>query len=280
MSWMLRIEHHSDYRYRDEVHASYNEARMTPLTTDRQMTVESRVEVEPRARSFRYLDYWATVVDVFDIHQPHTTLGVTATSVVETTEAPPPPPELEWEALSSEPVLDRLAEFLAPTAYSPAATELVELATDLRDGHGPVATVDAVAGWVAGNLSYTPGTTAVSTSALEAWRAGGGVCQDYAHITIALLRAARVPARYASGYFHTGKDARPGDVVSGESHAWVEAWLGDWWAFDPTNGVPVGERHALVGRGRDYADVPPLKGIYNAGAPEALDVEVRITRLA
>ncbi|MDQ1569186.1 MAG: hypothetical protein QOF96_4066, partial [Actinomycetota bacterium] len=97
---------------------------------------------------------------------------------------------------------------------------------------------------------------------------------------IALLRAAGVPARYASGYLHTGKDVRPGDTVSGESHAWVEAWLGDWWAFDPTNGVPVGERHALVGRGRDYADVPPLKGVYNTGSPEALEVEVRISRLA
>jgi len=85
MSWMLRIEHQTTYRYGDEVSASYNEARMTPLTTDRQMTVESRVEVVPRARSYRYLDYWATVVDVFDIHVPHTTLTVTATSVVETT---------------------------------------------------------------------------------------------------------------------------------------------------------------------------------------------------
>jgi len=75
-------------------------------------------------------------------------------------------------------------------------------------------------------------------------------------------------------------EARPGDTISGESHAWVEAWLGEWWAFDPTNGVPVGERHALVGRGRDYADVPPLKGVHSAGTPDALEVEVRITRLA
>jgi transglutaminase-like putative cysteine protease len=82
MSWMLRIEHRSGYRYGDEVSASYNEARMTPLTTDRQTTVESRLEVDPRTRSYRYLDYWATVVDVFDIQVPHTTLTVTATSVV------------------------------------------------------------------------------------------------------------------------------------------------------------------------------------------------------
>jgi transglutaminase-like putative cysteine protease len=280
MSWMLRIEHRTEYRYRDEVSASYNEARMTPLTTDRQMTVESRVEVHPRTRSYRYLDYWATVVDVFDIHVPHSTLTVTATSVVETTEAPSQPPDPGWDLLTSEPVLDSHAEFLAPTAYAPIDPELVALAVDLRNGWGPGATVDAVSRFVRGHLAYTPGSTEVSSSALEALHQKAGVCQDYAHLSIALLRAAGVPARYASGYLHTGKDARPGDTVSGESHAWVEVWLGDWWPFDPTNGVAVGERHAVVGRGRDYADVPPLKGVYNTGTPEALDVEVRITRLA
>jgi transglutaminase-like putative cysteine protease len=280
MSWMLRIEHRSRYRYRDEVSSSYNEARMTPLTTDRQMTVESRLEVEPRTRTFRYLDYWATVVDVFDIHVPHTTLTVMASSVVETTEAPHQPPDPGWELLTSEPVLDRMAEFLAPTAYTPADPELVQLAVDLRNGWGPGATVDAVSRFVRSHLTYTSGVTEVSSSALEALHHEAGVCQDYAHLSIALLRAAGVPARYASGYLHTGKDARPGDTVSGESHAWVEAWLGDWWAFDPTNGVPVGERHALVGRGRDYGDVPPLKGVHSAGRPDALEVEVRITRLA
>jgi len=280
MSWMLRIEHLSRYHYRDEVSASYNEARMTPMTTDRQTTVESRLEVEPRIRTYRYLDYWATVVHAFDIHVPHTTLAVTATSVVETTAAPDRPPDPGWEELGAPPVTDRLAEFLAPTPYTPACPELEELARELRNGWGPAATVDAIARFVRGHLTYTPGVTEVSSSALEALQGQAGVCQDYAHLSIALLRAAGVPARYVSGYLHTGKDARPGDTVSGESHAWVEAWLGDWWPFDPTNGVAVGERHAAVGRGRDYADVPPLKGVHSTGTPEALDVEVRITRLA
>jgi transglutaminase-like putative cysteine protease len=280
MSWMLRIEHRSAYRYGAEVLSSYNEARMTPLTTDRQTAVESRVEVEPRTRSYRYLDYWASVVDVFDIHVPHSTLTITATSVVETTEAPTQPPDPGWELLRSEPVLDRFAEFLAPTAYTPAVPELVDLAVELRNGWGPGATVDSVSRHVRSRLKYRPGVTEVSSSALEALQHEAGVCQDYAHLSIALLRAVGVPARYVSGYLHTGKDARPGDTVTGESHAWVEAWLGDWWPFDPTNGTVVGERHAVVGRGRDYADVPPLKGVHSAGTADTLDVEVRITRLA
>jgi transglutaminase-like putative cysteine protease len=280
VSWMLRIEHRSAYRYGDEVLSSYNEARMTPLTTDRQTTVESRVEVDPRTRSYRYLDYWASVVDVFDVHVPHTTLTITATSVVETMEAPSQPPDPSWDLLSSEVVLDSFAEFLAPTAYTPASPELAELAVDLRNGWGPGATVDSVSRFVRSHLTYTPGVTEVSSSALEALHQEAGVCQDYAHLSIALLRAAGVPARYVSGYLHNGKDARPGDTVLGESHAWVEAWLGDWWPFDPTNGTAVGERHAVVGRGRDYADVPPLKGVHSSGTAESLDVEVRITRLA
>jgi transglutaminase-like putative cysteine protease len=280
MSWMLRIEHRSAFGYGDEVLSSYNEARMTPLTTDRQTAVESRVEVEPRTRSYRYLDYWASVVDVFDIHVPHTTLTITATSVVETTEAPAQPADPGWDLLTSEPVRDRFAEFLAPTAYTPAAPELADLAIELRDGWGPGATVDSVSRFVRSRLKYMSGVTVVSSSAVEALHHEAGVCQDYAHLSIALLRAAGVPARYVSGYLHTGKDARPGDTVSGESHAWVEAWLGDWWPFDPTNGTAVGERHAIVGRGRDYADVPPLKGVHSAGKAQSLDVEVRITRLA
>ncbi len=280
MGWMLRIEHLSRYRYGSEVLASYNEARMTPLTTDRQTTLESRVEVEPSTYRYRYLDYWATVVDAFDVHRPHTAMTVQATSVVETSRAPELPDGPGWHDLASESVLERFAEFLAPTPYVPADPELAAIATGLARGRRPSEAVRAVGEWVADHLTYTPGVTEVSTSALEAFHAGHGVCQDCPTPTLSLLRAMGIPGRYASGYLHTQGDAQPGDGVSGESHAWIEAWLGDWWAIDPTNGVPAGERHALVGRGRDYADVPPLKGIFSAAETAALDVEVRIARLA
>jgi transglutaminase-like putative cysteine protease len=90
-----------------------------------------------------------------------------------------------------------------------------------------------------------------------------------------------VPARYVSGYLHPGgAQAGLGEPVQGESHAWVEAWLGEWWAYDPTNDIPVGERHVLVARGRDYADVPPLKGVYSGGGSQSLGVVVEVTRLS
>ena len=88
-----------------------------------------------------------------------------------------------------------------------------------------------------------------------------------------------VPARYVSGYLHSQKDADIGDQVAGESHAWIEAWTGDWWGFDPTNNQEIGHRHVGVARGRDYADVAPLRGVHSGGGEATLEVEVNLTRL-
>jgi transglutaminase-like putative cysteine protease len=120
----------------------------------------------------------------------------------------------------------------------------------------------------------------VSTTAADALRIGGGVCQDFTHLALGLLRARGIPARYVSGYLHPSSQAEPGVVLAGQSHAWVEAWVGDWLPFDPTNGSPVGERHVVVGRARDYADLAPLSGIFHGGPAKSLGVTVELTRLA
>ena len=124
------------------------------------------------------------------------------------------------------------------------------------------------------------GATGVRTNAQEAWDQGQGVCQDLAHVTVALLRAAGLPARYVSGYLHADPSAEPGVSAVGESHAWVEYWTGSWHAVDPTTNAAVEERHVVVARGRDYADIPPLKGIYHGAPGGALKVTVEVTRLA
>ena len=128
-------------------------------------------------------------------------------------------------------------------------------------------------------MEYLTGSTTVATLAPEAYRRRAGVCQDFAHVLLGILRAAGIPARYASGYLHPGSDAPIGMAVTGQSHAWVEAWVGQWVPIDPTNQVPVGECHVLVATGRDYADVTPLKGIYNGGPAESLGVKVELTRV-
>ena len=118
------------------------------------------------------------------------------------------------------------------------------------------------------------------TSAVQAWNERAGVCQDYAHLTLLMLRAVGVPCRYVSGYLHPKRSAGLGESVAGQSHAWVEAWTGNWWAIDPTNNTSIFEQHVSVGVGRDYADVPPLKGVFSGGGSKALEVVVDITRLA
>jgi transglutaminase-like putative cysteine protease len=126
---------------------------------------------------------------------------------------------------------------------------------------------------------YEPGSTYVSTCATEALATGAGVCQDFAHVAIALLRAAGIPTRYVSGYLHPSADAGLGEPVDGQSHAWIETWDGEWFGDDVTNGIPCGERHIIVARARDYADVTPLKGIIQSDSPTRLTVGVTLTRV-
>ncbi|MDQ3574004.1 MAG: transglutaminase family protein [Actinomycetota bacterium] len=279
MTWRIGIEHRTVHRYRREVRSSYNEARMTPLTTDRQRVLEAAVRVSPAVRPVRYHDYWGTIVDAFDVHVPHTELAVTATSVVETSPAANGASDLSWEELGSAEVRDRFGELLAPTVRAPMSDEMIEVAESLAREISPLYASRGAAEWVRGRLRYERGTTSVRTSATEALQIGAGVCQDFVHLTLALLRSMGVPARYTSGYLHPEPSADVGGSHRGQSHAWVEAWAGRWVPFDPTNGSDVGERHVVVARGRDYTDVSPLKGIFHGGPAAGLDVTVDLTRL-
>ena len=277
----MGVRHVTRYDYDGDVVASFNEARVTPVSTLNQMTLDSRVEVRPAASVRRYWDYWGTLVHAFDIHAPHRFLEVTATSTIETTPlaSVEPVAPLGWDELASDKVQDTYYEYLAPSAMVDVDESLAAAMGVLR-GETPADTLAAVVAWVQTELVYEKGYTTSSTPALDAWRAGRGVCQDFVHLCLAGLRTFGIPARYVSGYFHPEPDAAVGDTVEAESHAWVEAWLGDWHPVDPTNSVPVGLRHVVVARGREYRDVPPLKGIYS-GAPPALPaVTVEITRFA
>ena len=280
MSWRVSIRHRTSYRYSGEVWSSYNEARVTPLTTDRQLVVEAAVRVSPSVPTFRYWDYWGTMVDAFDVHEPHTELVVTGSSVVETS-TKPPRTTVGWDELRQPDVADRFAELLRPTTYVPLADGIADAAAEVGAGAPePAAACETVVDWVRDRLTYGKGETTVSTTANEALEIGTGVCQDFAHVALAMLRAIGIPARYASGYMFPSAKADVGEDVGGQSHAWVEAWTGDWYALDPTHGEAVGERHVLVARGRDYADVPPLKGVYRGAPAEALEVAVGLTRMA
>jgi transglutaminase-like putative cysteine protease len=278
--WRLRVVHTTGYAYQSPVTASYNEARLTPRSDTRQNVILNRVETIPATRSYRYIDYWGTAVTAFDLHAPHTDLTVMSSSVVETELAEPLPTDAGWSDLQSEAVIDRFDELLRPTEHTPASKRVASMAKKISKSHKPAEAVVAAANWVRDELEYLPGTTSVASSGLDALREGKGVCQDFVHLSLMMLRSMGIPGRYVSGYLHPKRNAIVGDTVDGRSHAWIQAWTGSWWNYDPTNDSEITEQYVSVGVGRDYTDVSPLKGIYSGEGATDLDVIVEVTRLA
>jgi len=283
VGWRLRIEHTTQVTYSGSVLTSFNEARMTPLTLPTQTTMDARVTAGPGAPVWTYSDYWGSYVSVFDLPEAHDGLLIRATAMVETEPFPGIPAPRErpgWAELRDQAPKSRLLEFLLPTALTTVTAGIQHAAMSAVSGLDPDEAAAAISARVREHVTYMPGATGVRTNAQEAWDKGQGVCQDMAQLTVALLRAAGLPARYVSGYLHPDVHAEPGRTAVGQSHAWVEYWAGSWIPLDPTSGAEVGERHVVVARGRDYTDVPPLKGLYH-GPPESdMEVTVEVTRLA
>lgn len=273
--WRLAIEHATELAYDEPVRASYNEVRQTPAERAGQSVLAASVTIEPACPAYHYCDYFGTEVVAFDLAEPHSTLVVHARSLVET-EPGPAPADGTWEAVAA--AGERSFELLSESPLTATSPELDDAARSLRRA-SPLETVWASVAFVGEHLAYVPGATTVRTTAQEAWAAGRGVCQDFAHLTLALLRRAGIPARYCSGYLHPDSEAEVGVEAVGESHAWVECCTGSWWGFDPTNGRLVGLGHVLVATGRDYADVPPLKGIFAGSAGQQSRTQVRVRRV-
>jgi transglutaminase-like putative cysteine protease len=278
--WRVRVVHTTGYAYQSPVTASYNEARLTPRSNTRQNVILNRVETIPATRSYRYIDYWGTAVTAFDLHAPHTELTVSSSSVVETERPEPAAVQVTWTDLQSAAVIDRFDEVLRPTEYTPASEHVAAVGRRISKYHEPREAVVAAARWARGELDYIAGTTGVHSSGLDALERGKGVCQDFAHLTLILLRGMGIPGRYVSGYLHPKRQAKVGKTVDGRSHAWIQAWTGGWWNYDPTNDTEISEQYISVGIGRDYSDVSPLRGVYSGQGATDLEVVVEVTRLA
>jgi transglutaminase-like putative cysteine protease len=275
----LQIRHVTGFTYEGATRASYNEVRMTPPTLAHQTMINARISTTPNAVQATYRDYFGTIVTTFDLHEPHDRLVVTAEATVDTYRAAPLPPSWSAARYRDDDVVDQFAEFLVPTPRSSLATEVVDEARERFAGLDAHSAALAVTDWVRHHVRYVPGSTNVTSTAAEVWELGQGVCQDMTHVTSGVLRAIGIPARYVSGYLQPDLDAGAGATSVGQSHAWVEYFSGEWTPIDPTNGGRVGVHHVLVAVGREYGDVPPLKGIYHGEPSRALGVEVVITQL-
>lgn len=283
----LDIRYRCSFEYDELVRESQNELRACPISDARQSVLSYRVSTIPAARVFSFEDYWGTRVDAFGVREPHIYIEVVAEATVETHPAPMFAASADVSQLRDLDFLAQHIEYLERTRHAEWNGAVTAEARRQVDLAGPdlVSIVLAIHRRAGALLSYRPGTTYVGVPIEQLLERGEGVCQDYAHLAIAMCRAVGIPARYVSGYFFTADDSTgedvDGDVVSVQTHAWFEAAIPGvgWLALDPTNKQEVGLRHVKIGHGRDYDDVPPLRGVYT-GPPEAeLRVGVEMRRL-
>ncbi len=278
----LRIKHMTGFNYGGDVTASYNEARMLPISSEGQVVLYSTIDVSPMSSQHNYVDYWGSRVSSFEVLTPHKELSLTATSLVEVRPRDHPTESLTWDELAAKADSSTtLVENSEQTRRTMPPAEVVAIAEEIvARVENPCDAALEICTAIGSAVAYVSGVTGVHTTAAEAWEHRTGVCQDITHLALGALRAVGIPARYVSGYLHPKPDAAIGETIAGESHAWVEWFCGDWRGFDPTNLIDIGDRHVTVGRGRDYNDVPPLRGVYAGPYGSQLFVKVEITREA
>jgi transglutaminase-like putative cysteine protease len=259
------------------------EVRKQPRTDAYQKCIEFSLRIEPRSNIFNYADHLDNVVHTFDVPRAHRRLIITADALVEVSEPPVLPEALEpecWQELDAATADGTFWDMLKPSKFIQTTDLLRELAADLgceQRQTDPLTMLRVINAALYETLDYQQETTAVDSPIDHALAARKGVCQDFAHIMITLVRNLGIPCRYISGYLYTGADdnTRSADDAS---HAWVEAWLPglDWVSFDPTNNIEARNHHVRVGIGRDYADVPPTHGVFKGEATSELGVGVQV----
>lgn len=282
------IRNRTVFTYTGPVVESQNELRACPITDDCQRLLDYRVTVQPGARVFSHVDYWGTRVDSFGIRRPHTSMEVIAEASVETRPRPLPTAAPRFEALERPDFVEAHIEYLQSDRHTDAGEGVRAAAQRQYELAGPdvVGVVLSIHRFVGTSLLYMPGATEVGTPVEDVLAAGAGVCQDYAHLSVAMCRCLGIPARYVSGYLFTDDDAVGDDTdavaVTVQTHAWFEAAIPGWgWlALDPTNGQLVGERHVSIGHGRSYDDVQPQRGVFLGPADSAVLPAVEIRRVA
>jgi transglutaminase-like putative cysteine protease len=282
------LTHVTEFEYDGPVSESYNEVRLRPIHDDKQSCVSFRLITTPGSRVTAYQDAFGNWVHQFNIFAEHHRLTVQSESVVLAHEAPSNGPVSmslsDFDARGRD-LCEEYFDFIAPTTYVPHLPRLQVMvqAANQASGGTVLGFVHASSDLVHQQLRYVKGATHVHSSIADSLSLGAGVCQDFAHVMLGLVRTRGLPARYVSGYLvPQPKEHDKGnleEVVGGQaSHAWTEVFVpGIGWAgFDPTLGKPAGLRHVRVAYGRDYGDVPPVRGVYKGQAGQRLSVDVRV----
>jgi transglutaminase-like putative cysteine protease len=277
------VRHTTTFRYEPAVRESVMEVRLQPRSDGEQRCLNFVLNVDPAANVMQYRDFMGNVVHHFDIAGKHAMVKVTAQSAVEVQNVAEPraADSGDWADLDAQVEGNDYWEMLLPSHFAQSSAALEQLAAELgceRRGN-PLALLTELNEAIYKLFAYVPNSTKVDSPIAEALETRQGVCQDFAHIMIALVRGVKIPCRYVSGYMFHRDDTERDRSLEGASHAWIEALVPrlGWVAFDPTNNLVGGDRHIRVAIGRDYADVPPTRGVYKGEAQSELSVAVTVS---
>jgi transglutaminase-like putative cysteine protease len=280
----FEIEYRAEYEYSEAVRDNLNALRLRPASTLLQEVEAFEIRVEPDTRLRVHRDYFGTEVTEFDITEPHDRLLIDARAAVETRDPDEPPPG-SWEEVASTDYRLEGGEYLLQTEWLPH--DGIEALVEATRRESPLETALAVSEVVPDRFQYEEGSTFVGSTVADLVAGGAGVCQDFVHLGLMLLRCHGIAARYVSGYLFAAPEDGGRDSVEVQTHAWLQAMvaLGEgskgqvWIGVDPTNRGYAGETHVKIGHGRNYQDVPPIRGVYRGAAATKVDARVRMHRL-
>ncbi len=267
----LKVEHITMFEYDAPIYETSTEVRLFPTDNhgSPQRCLSFTLLIDPGANIFHYTDYYGNVVHHFNLLQIHKKVGITATSIVETGPG-------EVVADPDEEIM--LYEFLGESKYVHFDPAVRQFANQFAEHEAVYNKAEAICRRINQAFVYEPGVTDVYSTSAVVMALGRGVCQDFAHVMIAVCRSLGLPTRYISGYLYGGPQTEEHDRAS---HAWCEVYCGPekgWIAFDPTHDtLLVDGRYIRIGSGRDYADVSPVRGTFKGNAKENLKVTVRVT---
>jgi transglutaminase-like putative cysteine protease len=278
----LSISHLTRYTYEGPVQDSFNEARLQPVSDDLQQVSKFLFRLSPQAQVRDYPDLYMNCVHYFDVPDPHEQLEVEAASTVHTVPDPRGPiPETSAEQLATPQVKEQHFDFLHASEFVSLGVDIWREAVDaLPSGVRDIwSDTVAIGEHIHRNYKYTPLATNVNTRAQEVLSKKQGVCQDFAHLMIALCRSHGIPARYVSGYF-LNQHKLPGEIEA--SHAWIEVFIPGfgWKGYDPTHRRQSDTRYVKLAVGRDYSDIRPVGGTFRGRGTRKMVVEVSVQRIS
>ncbi len=283
-----KFVHVTQFSYDGPVSESYNELRLRPRHDESQSCLSFRVSTNPQAKAIGHQDFFGNWVHLFHILPEHRALRVETEAVVLVHPQDIPAPSIlllpDFDRLRDS-LVDDYYDWISPSQYCPFLPAIGELVCQAeKDSDGTVyGFAQAASALIHKRFRYQPGATHVHSSVADSLETQAGVCQDFSHLLISLLRTRGVPARYVSGYLvprQTADEQGAMERVIGglASHAWVQAFVPDiaWFGLDPTVGTFVETQHIRIAYGRDYGDVPPVRGVYKGHAGQSLSVDVLV----